>query len=44
MLGDYSTPAVPISRVVAHELEILGSHGMPAHRYDVLMPMILSGK
>ena len=44
MLGDHSTPAVPMSRVVAHELEILGSHGMPAHRYDVMMPMILSGK
>ena len=44
LLGDHSTPAVPMSRVVAHELEILGSHGMPAHRYDVLMPMILSGK
>ena len=44
MLGDYSTPAVPMSRVVAHELEILGSHGIQAHRYDVMMPMILSGK
>jgi alcohol dehydrogenase len=44
MLGDHSTPAVPMSRIVAHELEILGSHGMPAHRYDVMMPMILSGK
>lgn len=44
MLGDHSTPAVPMGRVVAHELEILGSHGMPAHRYDAMMPMILSGK
>ena len=44
MLGDHSTPAVPMSRIVAHELEILGSHGMQAHRYDVMMPMILSGK
>lgn len=44
MLGDHSTPAVPMDRIVAHELEILGSHGMPAHRYDVMMPMILSGK
>lgn len=44
MLGDHSTPAVPMSRVVAYELEILGSHGMAAHRYDVMMPMILSGK
>ena len=44
MLGDHSTPRVPMSRVVAYELEILGSHGMQAHRYDVMMPMILSGK
>ena len=44
MLGDHSTPAVPMSRVIAYELEILGSHGMPAHRYDVMMPMILAGK
>lgn len=44
MLGDHSTPAVPMGRVVAHELEILGSHGMPAHRYDAMMPMIRSGK
>lgn len=44
MLADHSTPAVPMSRVIAHELEILGSHGMQAHRYDVMMPMILSGK
>ncbi len=44
MLGDHSTPAVPMSRIVAHELEILGSHGMQAHRYDAMMPMILSGK
>lgn len=44
MLGDHSRPAVPMDRVVAHELEILGSHGMQAHRYDAMMPMILSGK
>lgn len=43
-LGEHSTPAVPMSRVVAYELEILGSHGMQAHRYSVMMPMILSGK
>jgi len=44
MLADHSTPAVPMSRIVAYELEILGSHGMQAHRYDVMMSMILSGK
>lgn len=44
MLGEHSMPAVPMGRIIAHELEILGSHGMQAHRYDVMMPMILSGK
>jgi alcohol dehydrogenase len=44
MLGDHSTPAVPMSKIIGWELEVLGSHGMQAHRYDVMMPMILSGK
>lgn len=44
MLGDYSTPAVPMSKVIADELEILGSHGMQAHRYDAMMAMIHTGK
>ena len=33
-----------MSRVVAHELEILGSHGMQAHRYEAMIPMILAHK
>ncbi len=44
MLGEHSTPAIPMSRVVADELEILGSHGMQAHRYDAMMAMIQAGK
>ncbi|MXN80090.1 alcohol dehydrogenase catalytic domain-containing protein [Burkholderia sp. 4701] len=44
MLGDHSAPAVPMSRVIAHELEILGSHGMQAHRYDAMLEMVRSGK
>ncbi|HEX8954803.1 MAG TPA: zinc-dependent alcohol dehydrogenase family protein [Burkholderiaceae bacterium] len=44
MLGEHSTPAVPMSKIIGWELEILGSHGMQAHRYDVMMPMILAGK
>ena len=44
MVGDQSAPAIPMSRVVADELEILGSHGMQAHRYDAMMAMINSGK
>ena len=44
LLAEQSTPAIPMSKVIAHELEILGSHGMQAHRYDVLFAMIESGK
>ena len=44
MLAEHSTPAIPMSKVLAHELEILGSHGMQAHRYDAMMTMIEAGK
>ena len=40
MLGDDMNAAVPMAKVIAHELEILGSHGMQAHRYDAMMGMI----
>ncbi len=43
-LGDQSTPAVPMSKVIGWELEILGSHGIQAHRYDAMLAMIQSGK
>jgi alcohol dehydrogenase len=36
-------PALPMDRVIAHELEILGSHGMPAHAYPRLLALITSG-
>ena len=44
MLADHATPQVPMSRIVADELEILGSHGMQAHRYDAMLDMVLTGK
>jgi alcohol dehydrogenase len=34
---------VPTDLIVAKELEILGSHGIQAYRYQQLMPMILEG-
>ncbi|MDQ7914805.1 zinc-dependent alcohol dehydrogenase family protein [Pseudomonas sp. 102515] len=43
LLGDQATPALPMNLVIARELEILGSHGMQAHRYDVLMAMLRQG-
>lgn len=44
MTGDHKHPKVPMDRVVAHELEIIGSHGMQAFRYDAVFEMILKGK
>jgi len=44
LLAEQSTPAIPMSKVIAHELEILGSHGIQAHRYDALFTMIETGK
>ncbi len=44
MLAADSMPAIPMSKVIAYELEILGSHGMQAHRYDAMFAMMQSGK
>lgn len=44
MLGDHSQPSIPMDRVIANELEILGSHGIQAYRYSELVTMIQSGK
>jgi len=44
MLAEHATPAIPMARVIAHELEIYGSHGMQSWRYDAMLRMILSGK
>ncbi|HPF51994.1 MAG TPA: zinc-dependent alcohol dehydrogenase family protein [Draconibacterium sp.] len=44
MTGDHQHPKVPMDRVVAHELEIIGSHGMQAFRYEAVFEMIKSGK
>ncbi|MEZ4514508.1 MAG: zinc-dependent alcohol dehydrogenase family protein [Chloroflexota bacterium] len=43
MLADHSHPAIPMDKVIANELEILGSHGMQAHRYDAVLAMITNG-
>jgi alcohol dehydrogenase len=44
MLGDHSRPQIPMDRVIGWELEILGSHGMQAFRYQAMMNMIETGK
>ena len=44
MLVDHATPQVPMARIIGWELEILGSHGMQAHRYGAMLDMVQSGK
>ncbi len=44
MVSDQKHPAIPMNQVIAKELEILGSHGMQAHRYPQMMEMIRTGK
>ncbi|QQS43003.1 MAG: zinc-dependent alcohol dehydrogenase family protein [Acidobacteriota bacterium] len=41
--GDSESP-VPMNRIVAYELEMLGSHGMQAHRYPEMFSMIEEGR
>ncbi len=44
MLGEHAKAAVPMAKVIAFELEIRGSHGMQAFRYQAMMDMIRTGK
>ena len=37
-------PPVPMARVLAEELTLLGSHGMPAHSYRQMLAYVQSGK
>lgn len=37
-------PLVPMERVVALELELLGSHGMAAHAYPELLGLVAAGR
>ncbi len=43
MTGEHKHPKIPMDKVVANELEILGSHGMQAFRYAAVFEMIKSG-
>ena len=44
MLGADSTPPIPMDLVMGSELEIVGSHGMQAHRYGAMLQMIERGE
>ena len=41
--GQHQSP-IPIDKVIARELEILGSHGMQAHRYPEMLALVRDGK
>jgi len=40
MTASHATPPIPMPLVVANELEILGSHGMQAHKYGAMFDFI----
>ena len=44
LLADQSDPPVPMSQVVARELEIRGTHGLQAREYAGMMELIASGR
>ena len=44
MTGPSKHPKIPMDKVIANELEILGSHGMQAYKYPEVLEMISSGK
>jgi alcohol dehydrogenase len=44
LAGDDYHPRLPMEYVIARELEIYGSHGMQASKYDEMFKMIVSGK
>lgn len=44
IVGDDYPPPLPTDDLIARELEIYGSHGMQAVRYDSMLEMIVSGR
>ncbi|RDY61194.1 zinc-dependent alcohol dehydrogenase family protein [Flagellimonas nanhaiensis] len=42
--GDHIHPKIPMDKVIANELEIVGSHGMQAHKYPEMLNLIQQGK
>jgi alcohol dehydrogenase len=44
LAGDDYHPAIPMELVIANELEIVGSHGMQAFKYDRMLQMIVDDR
>lgn len=43
LLGAAASTPLPMDRVIGHELEIHGSHGMAAHEYPAMLALISDG-
>jgi alcohol dehydrogenase len=43
LIADERKVALPMARVIAHELEVLGVHGMAVRHYDALLQAVASG-
>lgn len=43
LIGEAKPVALPFHEVISRELELYGSHGMPAHAYPRMLEMIVSG-
>lgn len=44
LLGGENNPPIPMDRVIAHELEIVGSHAMAGHTFANMMTLVTSGR
>jgi len=44
LAGDDHRPRFPMEHVIGKELEIVGSHGLQAHRYEDMLKMISMGR
>ena len=40
MIGEEAHAAIPLDKVVARELEVIGSHGMQAHRFPAILELV----
>jgi alcohol dehydrogenase len=43
LVGSAGMTALPMDRVIAHELSLHGSHGMAAHEYPAMLALVASG-
>lgn len=42
LLAEDHNPPLPMHRVIARELEVRGSHGMPAHAFPAILELVRS--